>query len=163
MIRETPPAQKEAAIVTRIKVSRHSEPKVYELHAAAPVKPVAAKPGDKHAVLAEACGHDKKCICINKAIFIHDSAFATQGVGARALNPCNMRRPGSWTPEGIAGTTKGSVGKFLVFDTLEHGIHACVQTYQRFYANVGPRALVASWTNGGGKGDYQSAVNNCYL
>lgn len=162
---------KTAPKLTKKKVS--VVPVVEANHAAAPdldldklaraVAVAETSPPDKHAMLAAACGHDKKCTCINRAIFVHDSSFATAGVGARANNPCNMRKPGSWKPKGVVGQTKGAVGYFLVFDTLENGIKACVETYQRFYKDAPPRALVSAWTAGGGQGHYQAAVSACFL
>jgi hypothetical protein len=118
---------------------------------------------DKHTLLAMACDGEEKCSCINEAIFTHDSSWATDGVGKRALNPCNMRVPSTWTPNGIIGSTQGSVGHFAKFDSLEHGIQACVETYNRFYKDMPPKKLVSLWTAGGGNRDYRAAVSNCYL
>lgn len=105
---------------------------------------------------------DSKCACINNEIFKHDSAWATAGVGKRAKNPCNMRKPGTWEPKGVVGQTKGAEGYFLVFDSLQSGITACVETYSRFYRDATPEALVARWTNGGGQGAYYNNVKKCY-
>lgn len=132
-----------------------------------PLRPAAPPPPaegtrTKDDMLRSACGGDEKCVCINRAIFVHDSGFATAGVGKRARNPCNMRRPGSWAPDGIVGETGGAVGKFLVFDSLESGITACVQVYQRFYTDKTADQLVSAWTAGGGNAQYRSAVRSCF-
>ncbi len=131
-----------------------------------PSAPLAAlaKPasGDKEAMLASACQGDKKCSCINRAIFVHDSGFATAGVGKRANNPCNMRRPGTWDPKGVTGETGGAVGHFLVFDSLQSGINACVEVYTRFYTDLTASQLVSRWTAGGGNANYRAAVSACY-
>ncbi len=113
-------------------------------------------------MLDKACDGDKKCSCIINAIAIHESEFATAGVGKRAKNHCNLRRPGSWTPKGIVGETGGAVGKFLVFDSLQSGLDACAEVYNRFYKDVSADKLVSAWAAGGGNKAYRSAVKSCY-
>ncbi len=154
-----------------------------EPHAAAPKsKPKATKSvasskkvtlpsGDRLALLRASCGQDDKCVCINHAIFKHDSSWATAGVGARALNPCNLRPPKTWKPSvpfTILPVSQVIDGKrtttyFAKFKTLEDGVTACVETYKRFYSELPPAELVSRWTDGGGQGAYQSAVNKCFI
>lgn len=111
-------------------------------------------------MLDNACDGDKKCKCVVEAIAIMDSGFATQGVGARALNPCNMRRPGSWTPKGIVGETGGAVGHFLVFDSLQSGVTACAETYKRFYTDLSAKQLVKRWAQSSNP-NYVAMVAEC--
>ena len=117
-----------------------------------------------HKALADACGDDGRCVCVNDAIFKHDSSWATAGVGKRTLNPCNMRPPVTWAPSVAFEVyhAKGN-GKFAKFDTLSDGITACVELYQRNYSTLPPAKLVARWTDGGGKGAYTAAVTRCFL
>lgn len=72
-----------------------------------------------------------------------------------------MRVPKTWKPSGIVGTTRGAVGTFAVYDTLESGIYACVELYNRFYRDMAPADLVRTWTDGGNPA-YHSAVRSCY-
>ncbi len=123
---------------------------------------------DAPAALVKACDKhapgDAKCACVNHAIFVHDSGFATQGVGKRALNPCNMRIPGTWTPAvGKPGKEHSVNGTFAKFETLADGVDACVETYARFYRDKDASTLVSAWTAGGGNREYRTAVSNCYL
>jgi len=128
---------------------RVNEPEV--LHGSAP---------SRDEMLDVACNGDRKCKCVVEAIAIMDSSFATAGVGARALNPCNMRRPGSWTPKGIKGETSGAVGHFLVFDSLQSGVTACAETYNRFYTELNAKQLVKRWAQSSNP-DYIAKVAKC--
>lgn len=114
-------------------------------------------------MLAAACDHDAKCVCINDAIFKHDSSWATAGVGKRAFNPCNMRVPSSWKPSVKMSRISTVNGTFAKFATLDDGIKACVELYQRLYKHLPSHTLVSRWTNGGGNRAYRSAVTSCYL
>lgn len=120
--------------------------------------------GERLALLRASCGQDDKCVCINHAIFKHDSSWATAGVGKRLNNPCNMRVPATWKPSVpfTVYTAKGN-GVFSKFDTLQDGVTACVELYRRNYSDLPPDTLVARWTDGGGQGAYQSAVNQCFI
>lgn len=121
--------------------------------------PVRKDPKDH---LAEVCG-DARCTCINNAIFKHDSSWATAGVGKRALNPCNMRVPSSWKPSVPMRKEASINGTFAKFNTLEDGITACVELYERLYKHLPAEKLVARWTNGEGNVSYQAAVSACYM
>jgi hypothetical protein len=130
---------------------------------------VAASVNDPKAHLASACGGDEKCVCVNNAIFKHDSSWATANnpdgspsVGKRANNPCNMRVPAKWEPSVAVSSLKTANGTFAKFDTLHDGITACVELYQR-YQNLSPSTLVRTWTNGGGSPGYHAEVSSCYL
>lgn len=159
------PSKKKPAVKIAQKSSQTSVP---------PSKPQLPS-GDRHTLLATACGAtDTKCICINHAIFKHDSGWATANnrdgspsVGKRALNPCNMRPPKTWKPSvpfTIMPTIQnGETTYFAKFKTLEDGVTACVELYKRNYSTLPPDTLVSRWTAGGGKGAYQSAVNSCFI
>lgn len=115
-------------------------------------------------LLTGPCNGDEKCICIVNGIFKHDSGWATAGVGKKALNPGNMRIPKTWEPS-VPFTvyhSKGN-GQFAQFKTLEDGVIANVELYQRFYAQYeSANALVNVWADGGGNASYRSAVANCF-
>jgi hypothetical protein len=117
---------------------------------------------DRQVLLASACGNDQKCACINNAIFIHDSSWATKGVGARFNNPGNMRPPSSWSPSVSFTVGQTANGPFAKFATLEDGIIANVELYKRFYADLPPQKLVTRWAGGGGNSSYRSAVASCF-
>lgn len=102
-------------------------------------------------------------MCINHAIFKHDSSWATAGVGARANNPCNMRVPATWVPSVPISRMQSVNGEFAKFRTLEGGVTACVELYQRLYKDLPASTLVSRWTDGGGNQAYRSAVSSCYL
>ncbi|HEV7278867.1 MAG TPA: hypothetical protein VGN57_01535 [Pirellulaceae bacterium] len=128
-------------------------------------KPVPAPSStDPQTVLAKACKGDAKCICINNAIFKHDSSWATKGVGKKALNPGNMRPPKTWKPSvPFTVYVKAKDDYFAKFETLEHGIIANVELYQRFYAHLpNADALVSKWAGGGGNANYRAAVRSCF-
>ena len=117
-------------------------------------------------MLDKACAGDKKCICINNAIFKHDSSWSTAGVGKRALNPCNMRPPKTWKPsvtfKPMAVNQGGDITYFAKFNSLQDGVTACVELYKRLYSDLPADKLVSRWTDGGGNKEYRSAVRNCY-
>lgn len=113
-------------------------------------------------LLTGPCNGDEKCICINNAIFKHDSSWATAGVGKRALNPCNMRVPGTWKPSVSMRSINSVNGVFARFDSLEDGVTACVELWQRLYKDLPADKLVSRWTDGGGNTHYRSAVRSCY-
>lgn len=129
-----------------------------QLHSSAKVLPT----GDRLALLTKPCGNDTKCVCINHAIFKHDSSWATAGVGKRANNPCNMRVPATWKPSVTMSRIDSVNGEFAKFDSLEDGVTACVELYQRLYKDLPAEKLVSRWTDGGGNGSYLSAVKSCY-
>lgn len=124
----------------------------------------AIKVPEHKTVLAEACESEEKCICINNAIFKHDSSWATAGVGAKTNNPCNMRIPKTWKPSVKVSTyySPGN-GSFARFDTLADGITACVELYKRNYSKLPPDTLVTRWTSGDNNREYLTAVYNCFL
>jgi len=97
-------------------------------------------------VLADACGGDARCVCINDAIFVHDSSWATAGVGAKALNPCNLRPPTKWTPSVPFTEHQSKNGVFAKFDTLEEGIIACVELWTRSYKGLSAFDTAKVWT-----------------
>lgn len=129
----------------------------------APKLKPAAPTGDRQAMLSKACGGDAKCVCINHAIFKHDSSWATAGVGKRALNPCNMRVPATWKPSVPMRSIKSVNGVFARFDSLQDGVTACVELWQRLYKDLPADKLVSRWTDGGGNTAYRSAVRSCYV
>jgi hypothetical protein len=119
--------------------------------------------GNRLILLEDACGQNNfKCICINHAIFKHDSSWATAGVGKRANNPCNMRVPRTWKPSVPMSHINSVNGEFAKFKTLEDGVTACVELYNRLYSDLPPAKLVSRWTDGGGNKAYRSAVANCF-
>jgi hypothetical protein len=115
-------------------------------------------------MLTKSCKGDERCICINNAIFKHDSGWATAGVGRKANNPGNMRPPKLWTPS-VPFTiyhAKGN-GQFAKFETLEDGVQANVELYFRHYAKYeNADALVNVWADGGGNSSYRGAVRKCF-
>jgi hypothetical protein len=115
-------------------------------------------------ILASACAGDGKCICINSAIFKHDSSWATAGIGKKTNNVCNMRPPKLWKPS-VPFTIYNAPGngKFAKFNSIADGITACVELYQRNYKHLPPAALVSRWTDKGGNRAYRSSVASCYL
>lgn len=119
---------------------------------------------DNQTILRTACHNDEKCICINNAIYKHDSSWATAGIGKKVNNPGNMRPPRTWKPS-VPFTiynAKGN-GQFAHFQTLEDGIIANVELYQRNYAKYETaNALVSVWAGGGGNSEYRRAVANCF-
>jgi hypothetical protein len=128
-------------------------------------KPVEAKAPAKEPkqALSDACNGEHKCICINDAIFKHDSSWATAGVGKKANNPCNMRVPHSWTPSvPYNGVYKGPNGVFARYHSVSDGVTACVELYNRMYRDLTADQLVSRWTAGGGNRAYRSAVKSCY-
>lgn len=146
-----------------------------EVHAAAPkTKPKAPAivasvekaplpTGDRLALLKASC-KDEKCICINNAIFKHDSSWATAGVGRKANNPGNMRIPRTWSPS-VPLTTyhANGNGTFAKFATLQDGVQANVELYYRFYDKFETAdALVDQWADGGGNWSYRNAVRSCF-
>ena len=131
------------------------------LKPAAPQPAVKREDTDNQKLLNQACNGDEKCVCINNAIFKHDSSWATKGVGARAKNPCNMRMPSTWEPTGIIASTQGAVGHFAVYDSLENGINGCVELYSRFYADLDPYTLTTRWAQTHDK-NYHNAVASCF-
>lgn len=120
--------------------------------------------GEKKILLAHACGNDDRCVCVNDAIFKHDSSWATAGIGARINNPCNMRVPSTWKPS-VPFTVYRARGNgvFSRFETLQDGVTACVELYARNYKHLPPDTLVSIWTDGGGNRAYRAAVSSCYL
>lgn len=119
---------------------------------------------DKRELLTGPCNGDERCICITNGIFKHDSGWATAGVGKKALNPGNMRIPRTWTPSvEMSSYNSGQNGIFAKFNSLEDGIRANVELYQRFYAQYeNADALVSVWADGGGDASYRAAVANCF-
>lgn len=122
-------------------------------------------------MLSKACKGDERCICINNAVFKHDSGWATANnpngtpsVGKRALNPGNMRPPKKWTPS-VSFTVMHvpGNGQFAKFETLEDGVQANVELYFRHYAHyTNANDFVSVWADGGGKGSYRAAVQSCF-
>jgi hypothetical protein len=128
-----------------------------------PVKSVSQEgTGEKSQMLATACGPDQKCQCIINAIITHESGWGTKGIAPRSNNPCGLRVPRSWTPDGLTGATAGAVGHFATFQSLQHGVNACAETYKRFYSEVSASRLMNAWVHGGGNPHYRSAVAACY-
>lgn len=125
------------------------------------------KPEGLQKVLAEACQThapgDEKCVCVNNAIYRHDSGWATAGVGKKTRNPGNMRVPSTWKPS-VPFEVYHSPGNgvFSKFKTLEDGIVANVELYARLYQDLSAPALVSRWADGGGDRHYRSAVSSCY-
>lgn len=117
---------------------------------------------DKQTMLTTACGSDQKCQCIVDAIITNESAWFTKGIAPRSNNPCGMRVPSTWTPDGLTGATAGAVGHFATFTSHQHGVTACAQTYKRFYSDVPAATLMNAWVHGGGNSNYRSAVAACY-
>lgn len=118
---------------------------------------------DNQKILREACDNDAKCVCISNAIYKMDSSWCTAGVGKKTNNCGNMRPPRTWTPS-VPYTIYNSPGngQFLHFKTLEDGIKANVELYQRFYAKYdSPSALVQVWSDGNGT-EYKRAVGKCF-
>lgn len=104
---------------------------------------------------------DRKCVCINNAIFVQDSAWATKGVGAKTNNPCNMRPAGENSPI-LAGVHVAlGNGNFAKFSTLRDGVEACVELYARKYRGKSPSTIVAVWAQTTSPG-YHGAVANCF-
>lgn len=119
--------------------------------------------------LFKSCNGQKKCICINDAIFKHDSSWATAGVGARTLNPCNTRPSANHPKPFKVAYSKN--GPFAQFSTLDDGIISCVSLYQRNYSKLGPTATVKIWSGHSrdknfpstpSERAYVSAVASCY-
>lgn len=118
-----------------------------------------------------ACGDDERCICINNAVFIHDSGWATANnrdgspsVGKRLNNPGNMRPPKKWKPSVpfVPVKVPGN-GEFAKFNSLEDGVRANVELYKRHYAKYKTAdALVNVWADGGGNHHYRQAVRDCF-
>lgn len=76
-----------------------------------------------------------------------------------------MRPPALWKPSvpfSVYRTTNNN-GVFARFNSLQDGVTACVELYKRHYASLPPAELVSRWTDGGGQGAYQSAVNKCFI
>lgn len=115
---------------------------------------------DSH--LGKACDGERKCICVNDAIFRHDSSWATKGIGRKASNPCNMRPPKLWKPS-VPFTVYKSPGngEFAKFGSLEDGITACVELYKRSYADLDAKTLVKRWAQTSNK-NYHDAVASCF-
>lgn len=120
--------------------------------------------GDRLDMLTKACNGDEKCICVNHAIFKHDSGWATAGVGRKANNPGNMRPPKTWSPS-VPFTiyyAKGN-GQFARFESLRDGVQANVELYFRFYSKyTNADDLVDVWADGGGNASYRNAVRKCF-
>ena len=58
---------------------------------------------------------------------------------------------------------RGKGDYFAKFETLEHGIIANVELYQRFYASAPTaNALVSRWAGGGGNAHYRATVRGCF-
>jgi hypothetical protein len=97
------------------------------------------------------------------AVFHHDSHFSTRGVGARTNNPGNMRVPSTWKPS-VPFTVyhaKGN-GTFSRFESLEHGIIANVELYQRFYSSFdSAAALTRTWAKTNNPA-YHAAIRKCF-
>lgn len=107
-------------------------------------------------LLTGPCNGDEKCICVNNAIFIHDSSWSTSGVGARSLGPCNMRVPSSWTPSVPLSSMWAKHGEYAKFETLQDGVTACVELWQRFYEGKTAFATAKVWTGNANNKDYGS-------
>lgn len=145
-----PPAQR--------KVSFSSTPTKKET-----VPKVSLPTGDRLAMLTKACEGDGKCICIVDAVAKHDSSWATAGIGKKTNNVCNMRPPGTWKPSVPFSVyrAKGN-GVFAHFNSVQDGVTACAELYNRFYADLSADKLVSRWTSGGGNVAYRSAVASCF-
>lgn len=97
------------------------------------------------------------------AVFRHDSSWCTAGVGKKTNNCGNMRPPRTWKPsvEYSIYNSPGN-GQFMHFRTMEDGIKANVELYQRKYASyTSATDLVRVWTDGDGA-EYKRAVGKCF-
>lgn len=115
-------------------------------------------------MLERFCNGDAKCVCVENAIFTHDSGWATAGVGKKTNNPGNMRPPRLWQPSVPLTIYKApGNGVFARFATLEEGVQANVELYTRHYAKYTTAdALVSAWAGGGGNAQYRGAVRSCF-
>ena len=103
-------------------------------------------------MLDDACDGDAKCVCVLNAIFIHDSSWATAGVGKRTKNPCNTRpsdnHPRPFTVEHTVN------GPFARFSTLNDGIESCVEVWRRGYQDKSAFDTAKIWTGNRKNKDY---------
>ena len=101
-------------------------------------------------------------------IFIHDSAWATEGVGAegRNNNPCNVRCLNDDQPYDSECVESPGNGYFAKFPDLTTGVRSCVDLYTRRYSGKPWKKLVWEWarvdceTNP--EYEYCSAVQSCF-
>jgi hypothetical protein len=95
------------------------------------------------------------------AIFIHDSKWATEGVGKWANNPGNLRCMSSASPYKHQCVESPGNGFFAKFQTLEDGIGANVDLYARLYAGKTAREITRIWAQTNNP-SYFSAIDKCY-
>jgi len=123
-------------------------------------------------ILAAACRefapNDAQCVCINNAVFVRDSAWATANnadgtpsVGKRMNNPGNVRCLGDNSPVPSVCTPTKNNGSFAKFDSLEDGVRANVDLYARLYAGKGWTDLTNTWAQTKSK-EYHEAVGSCF-
>lgn len=71
-----------------------------------------------------------------------------------------MRPPKTWLP---SVPFIKAPSNFAKFETLEAGITACTELYNRFYKDLNSTTLVNRWTANGAETDYKNAIKSCYL
>lgn len=97
------------------------------------------------------------------AIFTHDSAWATAGVGKWAKNPGNLRCLSPDSPyKSTCVQSSNNNGWFAKFDDLETGVYASVDLYVRKYMGKSPDEITAVWAGSPQSGGYWQAIRACY-
>ena len=116
--------------------------------------------------LSKACNdmapYDPFCYCVLDAIFTHDSAWATVGVGKWAKNPGNLRCLGEDSTFDHQCEKSPGNGYFAKFDDLETGIEANVDLYVRKYMGKTPEAITRIWAGSPQSKEYWDAIKSCY-
>ncbi len=104
---------------------------------------------------------DPRCTCLLNAVFTHDSAWATQGVGKWANNPGNVRCLAADSPFEHECVASPGNGYFAKFPDLQTGIDANVELYSRKFRGLSADALTWRWANTS-NGAYYEALRSCY-
>lgn len=121
--------------------------------------------GNKHSMLHAACKEfaptDAQCECINAEIFISDSGWATNGVGAKTNNPCNMRLAGAKSPVRATPYYAKGNGTFSNFSSMQDGTRACVDLYARKYRGKSWDAIANTWAQTNAA-VYHDALGACF-
>lgn len=95
-------------------------------------------------------------------VFKHDSGWATAGVGARNLNPGNLRCLSPDSPWESSCVASPGNGHFAKFSTLEDGIYANVDLWNRKYRGKSADAIARIWAGCPQSKAYWDALRGCH-
>jgi len=96
------------------------------------------------------------------AVFTHDSAWATAGIGKKNNNPSNLRCITTDNPYHGKCIPSAGNGSFEWFPDLQTGIYAAVDVYNRLYRGLPADKMTYKWARTQ-NGAYYNALRKCFL